>query len=419
VVPPRIKTLPEEVQQAIARAKTEWESTADSLPVLVSLMNERGQALRVNRIVEVWQLGAVKDVVGRDMHQLLHPGGCDRACLLAGQLREAWSRVQRGEHVEFEISDSLLDRTLAVSLRPVGDPGAHLRAVETRAVMVVEDVTPLRAASAALEDLNQSLEVRVQTRTRELEDANRELQNEIVRRELAEEALRQSRHELELLSQQLIQAQESERRRIARELHDSIGPSLSAIKYSLERGAELHRQARHEDALPLLARIIQRVREAIADVRSIAMNLRPPVLDDLGVASALEWLSREFGETYTHITVHTHIDATDADIPSHLATTIFRSAQELLNNVAKHSKAKHVSLTLSRDATRVALLVCDDGIGLPSPSASGSFGTGHGIRNLRERAQMNGGRLTLTSDQKAGTIARLEWVRAQARSPEE
>jgi signal transduction histidine kinase len=137
--------------------------------------------------------------------------------------------------------------------------------------MVVADATP-RARRAALEGLNESLEGRVQTRTRELEGANRDLQKEIARRETAEEALRQSRNDLELLSQQLIQAQERERRRIARELHDSVGPSLSAIKYSLERGAELHRQARHADTQPLLERTIERVREAIADIRSIAMT---------------------------------------------------------------------------------------------------------------------------------------------------
>lgn len=411
VVPPRIKNLPEGIQQAIARAKLDWESTADSLPLLVCLVDERRQALRVNRIIEAWQLGRVNEVVGRDMHQLLHPHGCKDACLLGAQLREAWRRVQDGEPLEFEITDSILQRTLSVSLRPVTTDALVRRSDgQVRAVMVVADVTPLHIAHAALAGLNESLEARVQTRTRELEDANRELQSEIARRESAEEALRQSGNELELLSQQLIQAQECERRRIARELHDSVGPSLSAIKYSLERGTELHRQSRHADTRPLLDRTIQLVRAAIADVHSIAMDLRPPVLDDLGVVSALEWLSREFGETYGHIGVHTRIEAADSDIPAHLATTIFRCAQELLNNVAKHSKAQHVSVTLSRDPSRVTLIVCDDGIGLPQANSSGSFGRGHGIRNLRERAQMTGGKLTLTGDQGSGTLARLDWL---------
>ena len=410
VVSPKVKYLSEEVQQSIARAKLEWETTADSLPLLVCLLNEQRQTLRVNRIIEAWRLGQVNEVTGRDMHTLLHPRGCDTHCLLNARLEEAWACVQRGDPAEFEISDAPLGRTVSVSLRPVAAETSVRRAGGyVRAVMVVTDVTPLRLAHAALEGLNQNLENHVQNRTRELESTNSELQNEIARRESAEEALRQSRNELELLSQQLIRAQELERRRNARELHDSVGPSLSAIKYSLERGAELHRQSRHADTQPLLGRTIQLVRATIADIRSIAMDLRPPVLDDLGVASALEWLSREFGETYAHIGVHTRIEATDADIPPHLATTIFRCAQELLNNVAKHSKAQHVSVTLSRDPNKVTLIVCDDGVGLPSASSSGSFGTGHGIRNLRERAQMTGGTLTLTADHGCGTLARLDW----------
>jgi signal transduction histidine kinase len=258
--------------------------------------------------------------------------------------------------------------------------------------------------------LNESLEARVQARTSELEHANRDLQNEIVRRELAEDALRQSRNDLALLSQQLIKAQENERRRISQELHDSVGQSLSAIKYSLERATELHRKGRTADAQPLLARTVQRVQETISEIRSIAMNLRPSVLDDLGVASALAWLCREFSETYAHIGMHTSISAVDGDVPHRLATTVFRCTQELLNNVAKHAKATHVSVALSRETSTVILIVCDDGVGLPDASSSGSFSNGHGIRNLRERTQMTGGKLTLVSEPGCGTRARIDWL---------
>jgi signal transduction histidine kinase len=275
--------------------------------------------------------------------------------------------------------------------------------------MIVMDMTPLHVARSALEKLNESLERRVSERTRELEFSNRELQNEIVRREAAEEALRLSGNELALLSQQLIQAQEKERRRIAQELHDSVGQSLSAIKYSLERAAELQRQSKHDDARPLLARTIGRVRETITDIRSIAMDLRPSVLDDLGVASALGWLCREFGETYPQFDVHTDIAVADTDIPDRLVTTIFRCAQELLNNVARHSRAAQVSISLSKDSANITLTVWDDGIGLPQPDSSGSFGRGHGIRNLRERALMTGGMMTLGPGPRSGTRVQMDW----------
>jgi signal transduction histidine kinase len=407
---PASPALPDEIQQAIARAKQDWESTADTLPHIVCLLDERRRAVRVNRVIETWQLGRVNDVTGRDMHDLLHPNGCVPDCILGSLLADAWSRMKSCASVEFETLDSRLDRVVSIALRSItGDASGRRAAGHARAVMVVTDVTPLRVASAALEALNESLEARVHGRTQELESAIRDLHNEISRRESAEDALRLSRNELELLSQQLITAQERERRRIAQELHDSVGQSLSAIKYSLERAAELHRQGRHVDTQPLLVRMIERVRETITDIRSIAMNLRPSVLDDLGVASALEWLCREFAETYTHIEVRTRISASDADIPQRLVTTIFRCAQELLNNIAKHARARQVSVELVRDSNLVALIVADDGVGLPSVNSSGSFGMGHGIRNLRERTQMTGGRLTLSGDQGCGTHARLDW----------
>lgn len=402
--------LSDEIQQAIARAKQDWESTADTLPHVVCLLDERGRAIRVNRAIEAWQLGRVNEVSGRDIHDVLHPAGCPANCRLRALLHDAWNRMQGGDCVELETVDPLLERALSVTLRPINtDPGGRRTTGHARAVIVVTDVTPLHVARIALEALNENLEGRVLDRTRELESANRDLLNEIARRECAEEAVRQSHKELELLSQQLIKAQEKERRRIAQELHDSVGQSLSAIKYSLERAAELHRQSRYADARPLLNRIIERVRGSIREIRAIAMGLRPPVLDDLGVASALEWLCREFGETYSQSEIQTRIGVCDAEVPQRLVTTIFRCAQELLNNVAKHARARRVAVELIRDGSAISLIVSDDGVGMPSADSSGSFGLGHGIRNLRERAQMTGGKLTFGAARGGGTQARLNW----------
>jgi signal transduction histidine kinase len=408
---------PEELLQAVARAKRDWECTADSLSHVVCLIDGYRRVMRVNRAIELWQLGRVNEVKGLDIHELLHPAGCQGDCSLDRRLTDAWTRIEDAAPEEFEIFDPHLNRALSIALRPMiaEDPCQSVeQSVDpdvghARAVLAIMDMTPLYLARMALQSLNEGLEARVSQRTQELESANRGLQNEVARREAAEEALRLSRNDFALLSQQLIQAQEKERRRIAQELHDSVGQSLSAIKYSLERASELQRQARNDDAARLLVRTVGRVRETIADIRSIAMDLRPSVLDDLGVASALGWLCREFAETYAQFDVRTEIEAADLEIPDRLATTIFRCAQELLNNVAKHSKARRVSVGLLRLPNNVTLTICDDGVGMPQPDSSGSFGRGHGIRNLRERAQMTGGRMVVGADSGGGTRVQMDW----------
>src|SRR5215469_2680737 len=212
------------VRVSIARAKFEWETTVDVLSDLICLLDSAGRVTRVNRVVERWNLGSITGVLGRDLHGLLHDDCSAESCSLQAALRTAESGAHGGEVREFEIRDALLGRALHVTLRPM-TTGAGEATVgnDCYAVAIVADVTALHLAREALHAVNAELETRVRVRTDELADANRDLQNEIMRREAAEQALRRSRNELAGLSRQQIAAQENERKRIARELHDSVG----------------------------------------------------------------------------------------------------------------------------------------------------------------------------------------------------
>jgi signal transduction histidine kinase len=278
------------------------------------------------------------------------------------------------------------------------------------AVAVVADVTALHLAREALHAVNAELETRVRLRTDELGDANRDLQNEIMRREAAEQALRRSRNELELLSRQQIAAQEIERKRIARELHDSVGQQLSAIKYSLER-AELAQQARTGESQALiLRRAITSLQDVLEELRGIAMNLRPPVLDDLGAASAVSWFCREFAQSYPSLELHEAVSVSDAEVPARLGIAVFRCVQELLNNVAKHAQAHRVVVSLARAGEQLLLTVMDDGVGLGTTAPAVALRSGRGIHNLRERAEMTGGHFTLSAGESGvGSLARVVW----------
>jgi general secretion pathway protein G len=374
------------VRWSIARAKQEWECTVDALTQVVCVVDGDCNIVRANRAIEAWGLGGVREVHGRNLHELLHPRCDSRACAFAQRLAQAWRELHEGEGVDFEIHDAILDRVLHATVRTMARTGL--------AVIVLSDVTTLHKIRNDLQGMNEQLESRIDARTRELNV---------------------SRDELSLLSAQLMTTQEDERKRIAQELHDSIGQSLSAIKYSLERAEEMVHNNAPGNVHDLLAMTIRRVQHTLDSIRSIAMNLRPSLLDDLGVVSAVRWFCREFNEVYPPIRVHTDLELTDDSVPPALATTIFRTVQELLNNVARHAAASNAFISMRSDAGRLTLEICDDGIGFePQENAGTSATGGHGLRGLRERAAKTGGTFSLTSKRGCGTMVRVGWPLRQA-----
>jgi signal transduction histidine kinase len=395
---------------AIQKAKLEWECTADALSALVCLLNAEGLVLRTNRVVENWGLGTVGGVIGQSAHAVLHPLCVDPHCELARGLADANRLIADGQTHEFEYYSPPSDQTLRVTLQPMRTGEGRGAPRDSRTVLVVADVSALRRTQLALENANLNLESRVHLRTRELNEAIHDLRSEVERREYAEHELRASRNNLALLSEQLIQAQEVERRRIALELHDSVGQSLSAIKYTVERAIIMVQRGNLGSPESVLTLAVQQIHDTAEGIRAISMNLRPHILDSLGAASAASWFCRQFGEIYPALKVSAQITAQDQEIPQRIATHLFRCIQELLNNVAKHARARHVWVVLKREGSTLSLAVRDDGIGMPDGAEDPSRLGGSGIRNLRERAEMTGGEFSLTSAFDGGTSARITWV---------
>jgi len=395
---------------AIEKAKQEWECTADALTAMVCLLDAEGLILRANRVVEHWRLGSVGGIVGKRAHAVLHPDCTQANCRVAQWLQGALPKLRGGDPQEFEFYSAAGDQTLQFTLRPMRtDDAAAAEPPDTRSVLVVTDVSALRRAQKALENVNLNLESRVRVRTRELDESNRDLRKEVERRERAERELRASRNNLALLSEQLIQAQEGERRRIALELHDSVGQSLSAIKYTLERAIIMVQRPNLGSPESVLSLAVQRIHETADGIRAISMNLRPQMLDSLGAASATSWFCRNYAEIYSAITVHTEISAHNREIPKRISTHLYRCVQELLNNVAKHASAKAVWVVLKREGSLLSLEVRDDGVGISPEAHSPEHLSGSGIRNLRERAEMTAGQFSLSSIPGGGTSVRIAW----------
>ncbi|WNF67505.1 HAMP domain-containing sensor histidine kinase [Streptomyces violaceus] len=196
-------------------------------------------------------------------------------------------------------------------------------------------------------------------------------------------------------SARVLSAQEAERRRIARELHDEVGQTLTAVLLELKRVAG---QA-PPDLLEELRQVQETTRAGLDEIRRIARRLRPGVLDELGLASALKSLATDFGGPC--LSVRHRLDADLPPLGREAELVLYRVAQEGLTNVARHARARHAELALRRTATGVRLCVRDDGRG------TGDAPEGAGIRGMRERALLVGADLSLGPGPEKGTEVRL------------
>jgi PAS domain S-box-containing protein len=236
---------------------------------------------------------------------------------------------------------------------------------------------------------------------------------DITKRRRAEEALRKSDKELRILSNQLLSAEEKERKRMARELHDSIGQALSAIKFSVENALLELREATNPIDLESLETVIPLTQKTIEEVRRIVKDLRPSILDDLGILATIGWFCREFKNVYAGIRIETTIDIKEDDVPHHLKTIIYRILQEALNNVAKHSRANFVHLRLRKNKTRMELIIHDNGRGfnLDQVMALKTSRRGFGLASMRERAELSGAAFEINSTIEHGTTVRAVWTK--------
>jgi PAS domain S-box-containing protein len=232
-----------------------------------------------------------------------------------------------------------------------------------------------------------------------------------VRRQWAEEALRKSEKELRFLSSELLNAQESERARIARELHDGIGQALSTIKVRLETLLRIARADASQITVENLENLVPMIRQTIEEVRNTSMDLRPSTLDGLGILPTIDWFSREFQTTYPFIQIEKKIDIRETDVPESLKIVIYRIVQEALNNAANHSGADVMQISLAKAEGEIRLAVQDNGRGfdLEHTLALEDSRRGFGLTSMKERAELSGGSFSIDASIGKGTTIRATW----------
>jgi signal transduction histidine kinase len=262
-----------------------------------------------------------------------------------------------------------------------------------------------RQAEELLRRSLEELEIRVQERTAELTKANEALRAKIAEHRRAEKALRESENRLRLLSFQLLTIQERERKRVAQELHDGIGQRLAAIKFRVENAMQQQGKRKIKAKGEFIELIIPMIQESVEEVRRIQLDLRPPILDDLGILAVIGWFCREFQKVYPAIRIEKGIEIQEDEVSVPLKTIMYRVMQEAMNNVAKHSQANLVRLSLKKSRNRIEFVIEDNGIGFDLEKSK----TGFGVGSMKERIEQSDGTFTVESIKGRGTVIHASW----------
>jgi len=244
----------------------------------------------------------------------------------------------------------------------------------------------LGRAHAALEELNTTLEVQVAERSSELCDAY--------------EALRRKEEHLRALSGRAVALQEAERRVIARELHDSAGQALTAIRIHLQLIAQ---SSESPEVVARLADKTQTITDAtLEEIRRAVTMLGPAILDDVGLSAAIDRLCDDLRED-GHLEIEVRVELDDRPLTPALESTVYRLIQESLTNIARHAKARAAKVELVAETEQLRLTIRDDGRGFVVGEAIAASRS-HGLVGMRERAELLGGELVIDSTPGGGTV---------------
>jgi len=319
----------------------------------------------------------------------------------------------------------LHEQILVTQVLPGQPPGKRIALIKQAGIFFTEAITPIEKMTPGVREaavhLNQIVEMLSQ-RTVELAAANLELQQEIAQRKAVEEALKKSEHhyskllvdserlqeQLRQLSRQILLAQEEERKRISRELHDVIAQTLTGINVrlaGLKKEAGLNTKNIDRD----IASTQRLVEKSVNIVHEFARELRPAVLDDLGLIPALHSFVKLFSRR-THLHVHLKAFAGVEQLDSNKRTVLYRIAQEALNNVSRHAQASRVEVSIQKLAEGgIAMKIHDNGKSFSVAGLLKAKGSQRlGLLGMRERVEMVGGTFCVESAPGKGTTIEVE-----------
>jgi PAS domain S-box-containing protein len=374
----RYRRLFETAKDGILILDADTGRITDANPFLMHLLGYSHAEL-VGR--KLWEIGPFKDIAAS---------------------RVAFRKLQRKKYIRYE---DLPLETKGRRRRHVEFVSNVYRENGTKVIQCnIRDITARNQVEAALAKASIDLEKRVEDRTAELLTANRLMKKMVDEGKRAEEKLRISRERLRNFSGRLQSLLEEERSRISREIHDELGQSLTALKLDLSL---IRRKILSEGLAEESGKVHEielTVSRIIRTVRKIATDLRPGILDELGVVAAIRWMTKNF-QKRTRISCKVVVRGVDNISDSKCSTAVFRIVQEALTNVMRHAAASQVEVSLERMGDTLTVAVCDNGIGIKEGRIidSGSLG----LIGIRERVLMLGGEVQITGKPGEGTLVRV------------
>ncbi|MBW2605590.1 MAG: PAS domain-containing protein [Deltaproteobacteria bacterium] len=228
---------------------------------------------------------------------------------------------------------------------------------------------------------------------------------------IARDALKKSEQELKNLSCKLLISQENEVKRISNKLHDDIGQTLFAINFGVKTAMAQLETGQKADAMKTLKESLPTIQDLGYEIDRFCNELRPCVLDNLGIVAAITWFNRRFQKLFPNIKIDKQINLIEDDIPKSLKIVIYRIMQESITNVVKHSGADHIVVCLLRENGNIELSVKDNGNGF-NPKfelETNMTARGIGVSSMKKRVALSGGKFHIASAHDTGTVVEALW----------
>lgn len=374
------------------------------LPEIILLVDPAGRIVQVSKKFPGERLSRFQFARDLTLHDVLR-AGCDGSmCQFTENWANAWTAHNSGLPVEWYFVSPAMDLALRLRLQLVSYAcaiifGSSVRRYDDHSVLFVQDLTADNYSDHAVDDDDSHADVHVKHssiyRLRRGTDPNPDLVASMDDR-------------LRTMTSQLLVSQEAERKRIASELHDSLGQSLSLMQLEIETCLE---EARAHDGavdLPALERTLEHTRGALEELRNITHDLRPAIINDIGLRGSLDILCRDFQATQPEVSLQMDLTGCVASVPADIAVAAYRIAQEALSNTARHAAATSILVSFAADEKTYRLVISDDGCGL---SRGRMPARGLGLITMRERAETLGGTFETDCRVGKGCTIRVTWPR--------